>query len=344
VYVNADNILDTTVFYIDSVNGHLVDTVSGAISADITDSVFVLSLEEQHGKGFQTDWRPDVSVKGFGGFDSFAFVTAADNAGPVINTVRNVISNLKNSLTNQVMVTISEPIMWTDGSLLTGKDASKIFTVWTFDTAAQAEIADTNRLKADTVTAIGTDGKFAAFFMTNGLSLSNRDSLAFRTNPASITDQAVAANYPNVNNRKVPVIDTITDTTGTTVPNGKLTIGPNPVKVNVNGGTVKFVQSDNWQSSASNGGTIISFKSQLSANDVVKGYIKVFDVTGNLVAYDENTITMPSTWIPGSSFGIYWSGLNGQGMRVAPGVYRVIINISAKTFKNKFTGNIGIKR
>jgi hypothetical protein len=153
------------------------------------------------------------------------------------------------------------------------------------------------------------------------------------------------ANSPNSNNRRVAVVEVGTGTSS----GGKLDIGPNPTRVNSSyPGQIDFTPvTDDWHSVTANGGVIISFVVPVSvssgSNPDIKGYVKVFDVAGNLVAYDESTISS-SQWTQGTPIGIYWSGKNGQGMRVAPGTYRALVSITAGSAKKKYTGTVGIRR
>jgi hypothetical protein len=131
----------------------------------------------------------------------------------------------------------------------------------------------------------------------------------------------------------------------------KLTIGPNPILPVSGGPRIVFRHDPTARPTArSSGGTVISLNIPNAVKgNVVTGYVKVFDVSGNLVAYDESKFTL-TDWPTDAATGsltpvdIYWSGVNGQGMRVAPGVYKTIVSISTPTFKQKYTGTVGIRR
>jgi hypothetical protein len=184
--------------------------------------------------------------------------------------------------------------------------------------------------------------------MSNGHKLLSGNFMSINTDTLHIIDQASVPNVPNVNNRKVKVA--ILDATQPQTT--KLTIGPNPTSPWSSGPTIKFTYDPNARNTArNNGGTVISFKvPDAVQGDWIQGYVKVFDVTGNLVAYDESKFQLPGSWpadaITGSitPVDLYWSGVNGQGMRAAPGVYRTIVSITTKGTKQKYTGTMGIRK
>jgi hypothetical protein len=60
-----------------------------------------------------------------------------------------------------------------------------------------------------------------------------------------------------------------------------------------------------------------------------KGYVKIYDVIGNVVNYVilNNLLKGANTDSTSVTIDLYWNGANGRGMLVAPGVYRVVAYI-----------------
>ena len=100
----------------------------------------------------------------------------------------------------------------------------------------------------------------------------------------------------------------------------------------------------------------------------VQASVAIYDILGNLVISGKNTRFIYYTsngWMLDNGSGgelvanltgtgnivrpaIYWSGVNGRGMTVAPGVYRVVINLhyagsGKKSYSDqKAIANIGV--
>jgi hypothetical protein len=100
-------------------------------------------------------------------------------------------------------------------------------------------------------------------------------------------------------------------------------------------------------------GTVLTFQiaPPSDSTQTVKGYIKIYDVIGNLVnqANDPDLIHSLPPGIGGSVYDVdlYWNGSNEIGMPVAPGVYRVVIYVEYKEAKynnSRMVTNVGIAR
>jgi hypothetical protein len=66
------------------------------------------------------------------------------------------------------------------------------------------------------------------------------------------------------------------------------------------------------------------------ATGKVKGTLKIYDVVGNTVNWgntDDLFHGVPDNNQTAPSFDFYWNGLNANGMKCSPGVYRVVIYI-----------------
>jgi len=89
--------------------------------------------------------------------------------------------------------------------------------------------------------------------------------------------------------------------------------------------------------------------------EIIDGYLKIYDLVGNLVAQAECKDilrTVPETKYELRDGGIfdydiYWDGHSDRGMRVAPGVYRAILLLDYRhsNFRDKsYVSTIGIGR
>ena len=58
-----------------------------------------------------------------------------------------------------------------------------------------------------------------------------------------------------------------------------------------------------------------------------------------------NILTKAMQETPGSTqnYDVYWNGTNARGMRVAPGVYRVLMYLQRKSGNQKIAGTVGVK-
>ncbi len=166
---------------------------------------------------------------------------------------------------------------------------------------------------------------------------------------AQISD--LYGNLPDANNRKAPV-------TFNSPPAGPIIVSPNPMRhPGTVSGAPNLVIQDNGNNgsdpvSSRGGGVKMTFDVTVpNVHDTgitVQASVAVYDILGNLVISGKNNRFIyynGTQWIldngTGSTSGesvadlvgsgaivrpaIYWSGANGRGMTVAPGVYRVVV-------------------
>jgi hypothetical protein len=325
----------TTVFAIDSVR-----------VADAGNKVFIIYLRDsvnaQNGVNTakapppQTGWRPLLTMNNLAGAAPIVNVKCRDGAGPVIWRVvvnRNKVSDRKQDL---VTIIFSEPIK----SGITGEtfplttQPGSVFNVW--------KSANGTFTKLDTVLAgissfsTMPDALTLTFYMTNAKELFNYDYFNMISDnvTCSISDQAYVgkSNIPLDINQKVRV-----EIQGA---GGTLQVGPNPLIPTIsNGGpdgSVNFKNEPravNWV--RNNGGTI--FRVLISPGQgMVTGYLKIYDVVGNLVnegRQDEDMMkeirdANPNDTSAVYNYDIYWNGTNSQGMKCAPGAYVGIVYLT----------------
>jgi hypothetical protein len=168
------------------------------------------------------------------------------------------------------------------------------------------------------------------FVMSNGQNLTNFNWMNINAATKLLRDQS--GNFPSDLNQKVRV----------EVKNPTVTIqaGPNPAGAttkHVNDGTISFdyLKNNNARSwiKTDNAGTVIAIGNlpipvSLSQKAAVSAYLKIYDVVGNLVNWSAAADIFHNDPLSGGTLpskDIYWNGLNKQGMKVAPGVYRTVV-------------------
>jgi hypothetical protein len=83
----------------------------------------------------------------------------------------------------------------------------------------------------------------------------------------------------------------------------------------------------NWVNS-DRAGIVITIRNLVQPEGAgkVKGTMKIYDVVGNPVTWMASNDLFGAPEMNGrTSMDIYWNGLNNQGMKVAPGIYRAVL-------------------
>ncbi|MGB7567937.1 MAG: hypothetical protein WBM07_08760, partial [Chitinivibrionales bacterium] len=345
---NIDSLINVTynyagtnfTFTVDSIGG--VPSNSGVTSQSATDSVFTIYVSELKNNIPQTAWTPSVTINGLTGTTPVNNVTSVDGAGPVIWSVTKDITSLTNRATDLVSITFSEPIEASDGSDFKNKlstDPSLVFYVWKDSAIAVNGKAVKDTFVLDTILngingfySVSSDGKTVYFYMSNGKDLTSEYYISLKSDSSLIVDLSRALNDPAKTNQKVQV-KVISN-----APN-VLTVGPNPaVPSYAHPGDLTLDYNYNYnarQWAVDGNGTLLSFDVAVStnSNDKITGYIKIYDVVGNLVcgAGDNGTNLIQSSWIGSGTvqhYYIYWNGLNARKTKAAPGVYSAILYLT----------------
>jgi hypothetical protein len=327
-----------------------IDSIGGGINR--TDSVFTLYLREDSSTGKpQTSWTPYLSVATIIGSDTIAAYRTTDGAGPVIWKVTKTIVNTEDRTKDRVTVVFSEKVFnKNDLSFNLADQPQFVFTVWKRNSLGGF---DSVPGVLDTIThfAFILNDSTVQFDMLNGNDLTSNDYLSISTQK-QVKDRA-HLNYPEDNNRKVPVyIQPVPPDRIVTVPNPS---GPTFVRQNAsefyfahNPSARDWVKTDRK-------GTVLTFQIAPPADSTqtVRGYIKIYDVIGNLVneASTDNVISSLNVDKSNSrssyTYDIYWNGSNAKGSKVAAGIYGTYAYITYETpGKSKQTsrliGTIGI--
>jgi hypothetical protein len=300
-----------------------------------TDSIWVIVLKEfETKKTPQTSWTPTLSfdtdtAHGFSG----ANVIAIDGAGPVVWYVEKKVIDLNDRKKDAVYVHMSEPVLRAvDRNSLRNIDIpSDIFSVWEkgpfqTDKYYPLNIFDNIPYCIDII-----KDSLIIFKTTNGKDLTARHFVNINIDKMFITDKTDRSNQPVIDNQKVPVV-----VRG--LPTKKVIPFPNPsvstfrrVKPGVFN-AVHEPQARKWVF-ADNAGTILTFNLLIPENGIkVSCNTIIYDAIGNRVIdtyNDDLTSSLPPNVQNNQSTSydvdIYWNGSNAEGMRVAPGVYKVII-------------------
>ncbi|HUI91243.1 MAG TPA: fibro-slime domain-containing protein, partial [Chitinivibrionales bacterium] len=219
--VNGDGLLDEVVLYFDrkvtlpSDSNFVatiglsygsvvfkVDSIGGGVGR--TDSVFTLYLREDSSTGKpQTAWTPSLSIAGIVGADTIEGFRTTDGAGPVIWKVTKTIGNTEDRTQDRVTVTFSEKIFDKDGaSFKLSNIPGLVFTVWKRNSSGGY---DSVPGVLDSILHFATllNDSTLQFDMLNGKDLTSNEYLSISID-SQVTDQA-HKNYPDDNNRKVPV-------------------------------------------------------------------------------------------------------------------------------------------
>ncbi len=341
-------------------------------------TTWVVSLNNKH-YNFQTGWMPNITLSGIlpAGIGDTS-ITALDGAGPVISrVVKQKLSNAGYTQ-DQVTVTFSEPIR----QILANSKAyspSSLFDVWSRDSTSGgiAYVRDSATLGGISSFSLVPDDSQVVFLMVNDTNLTLGHYLSIDSANAFSGGAPIVSDYygnqPDANNRKAPL-------TFNAPPAGPVIVAPNPMRHpgGAKGGGSSLQIQDNSNSGASpvttnnGGGVQMTFDVPVpdtgDTKVTVQASVAIYDILGNLVISGKNTrfiyYTSNGWMLDNGSSGepvanlvgtgsivrpaIYWSGVNGRGMTVAPGVYRVVVNLhyagsGKKSYSDqKAVANIGV--
>lgn len=310
---------------------------------------YAFFLREQHTPAPQSAWMPQVTVKDLPGVEN-GTVTAADGCPPVIwRVIKYSVSEDRTQDT--VKVFMSEKVKATKGSAFTiVKQPSQAFYVW--DSSGTVRL-DTMLNGINSFYNIVNDS-ILIFVMINGHNLTNANWMNIQADNLPLCDKN--GNFPTIQNQKVRVEIFNNQIV-------KIQVGPNPAgptTKRVPDGMIYFDYQHNSAAlswiKADRAGTVITFGNlpvpgQASQKAAVTAYLKIYDVVGNLVNWSTARNIFENDPVTGGIVpqkNIYWNGLNKEGMKVAPGVYRTVVYIDyhgAGGIRNvKMITKIGIAR
>ena len=283
-------------------------------------STYLLKFGEQVTTQLQTSWRPYFDISGSSAVGDTVQIATADGAGPVIATVTKDVSN------NLVKVVLSEKVLNVSGNDMQVTDSPAL----TFDIYSKNDDGTFTELSLlDSITnftpPITADSIFY-FYQYKEYDLSTYHYLNLEAQPSVVQD--FLFNKPNVDNRKVQI-----------KPTGQkqeILIAPNPTSssfLHTSPGSLQLNSSKNHVNWARDKqGALI--RVMLTPDSMMSATIKIYDMVGNLVAWAHQDdflayLKATNSLVDQEDVSVYqldhyWNGSNQQGMKVAPGLYRVV--------------------
>lgn len=271
----------------------------------------------------QTSWNLFLSISGFGDVNEVYKMPTKDGAPPVVWEVKKITKSSKH-IEDTVKIKLTEPILGGEGaqfSLFSVPDS--VFNVYVRE----------------------SDGSFTAVPLFNGIpnfkSISNkRDQLVLvMTNGEDLTGSHWVnikyenmplrdsdGNFPDHMNQKVNVRVEGIGIEVTPVPNPM-----SPGYYFYNSSEIQLWHNPNASNWAKTVGTDLILKLVAPGpGDSVSAYLKIYDVVGNLVNYQNTNDLMKDfpTNVTDSTtiveIEIYWNGAAKNGMLASPGVYKYV--------------------
>lgn len=367
-YNFADNI--TVQYQGTSLSNFDIDTVTSANGTG-TDSAFTVHLREDstlQGGAPQTGWLPQISITNAPDIAE-GTDTCEDGAGPVIWSVVKTVTSAGDRTSDKVTVTFSEDI--NDDEFRNSYLPGLTFEVWPDRTTENP--LDSILIGIDHFENVSSNQ--LVFFMANGSDLTYYHLVSIKADlPAGTADTTSfisdqIGNLPNTTNKRVKVQI-----------NGKMddiVVGPNPFSPSfeIDDENIFTVvtpgQAEQWAND--HGAAIyvpiylpdsLNLKELDKKNSGLYIMVRVYDAIGNMTycsGYNGNNnntcekerVKIPDSWEPGmqTRLELYWNGIiidkNNRRRKAAPGVYRIIIELTDKSGQlqdQRHMGNIGVKR
>ncbi len=386
---------NVSVVYTDPTSGAVTNFIVQSITpvniVNDTTSTFIVYLQDnvKASNGIlepanaipETSWRPLISISGIDGALAITNQKCQDGAAPVIWRVVVTRNDASDRTKDVVTVTFSEPIATIQGNEFLINSASPSLVFYTWKDTAGILVPDTillaciNYPKYPCINGFSKiiDASTVQFTMSNNMTIFDYNYFNIRI-PPQIGDQANTAgagNLPDSNNQRVQA-----QINGVVAP---LVVGPNPA-------TPTFLKPNGGLTPSNPDPSVIDFKNDPTATQFIKqngngtvlritispgdsgrvtGYLKIYDVVGNLVnsaskdgANDNLMQELTNYYGTGSNkdttgnynYDIYWDGVNAKGMKVAPGVYHAFMYLTTYNRlgtivnKSRQQGIVGIRR
>ncbi len=229
------------------------------------------------------------------------------------------------------MITLSEKILKADGTNFQVDNLpDMVFNIYELvgtDTTDE-ESFDTLHNYLSTVQSF-TDAKDSILVFVTTSELGTNHYVNLKTFPHAVIDRQ-AHNAPDPNNRKV-------NFTLGNEPFEEAVPFPNPGSGDPN--LVPPGKFEPWHNpnaithiKGGGKGLVIQFPTYVPHRDsgVVKAQMKIYDLAGNLVHSEKSDDLLRDSKLNAESrsytqINVYWNGYNSKGMKVAPGIYRMVI-------------------
>ncbi|MBN1308533.1 MAG: fibro-slime domain-containing protein [Chitinispirillaceae bacterium] len=319
----------TNIFYNVSINERVTFQPDSLTRSDSMTYVLHFSEVSTRPDCSQTSWILYFDLYGTATIENLQQQATTDGAGPVI---WEVVKNVEN---NKVRVELSEEVKNINGNTLKTSDMPiAAFNVY------RAIVDPEGRITFDTITIpildniLGFDeihDSTLIFTMSNGQDLSPSHLMNLEVLPPLLQDQKF--NEPHLENvmRRVKLVGQV----------DSLKIAPNPTRADfshIGPGTVTLKHSDeHWQWARRSEGALIRVTVTLDTTmgASMSAGLKIYDVIGNLVNYAyeadfmyylKNVCKCLDNQKEASVYilDLYWNGSNRSGMKVSPGIYKVV--------------------
>jgi hypothetical protein len=293
-----------------------------------------------------------ASVNGF---------TVTDGAGPVIWSIVKTISSPSDRTQDKVTVTFSEPIGTNGNDFTKALPPAGVFRVWEMQVDANGDTTYTEVTGILTGIAeffkVENNGLSVSFYMSNGKDLTTRDylNIVFDSSGRLTDKNPPLVNGPVRDNQRVEVIVR-------SEPAREILVVPNPsvpTFVRQRPGELHLENQPNARQwvRLDGGGTVMTFRIAPATGEKVTGYLKIYDVIGNVVFSVDSSKSqggiVPPSWASSDSsahdYDIYWNGSNSKGTKVAAGVYQAMLYLkytdqAGNARNTKLLGRVGITK
>ncbi|MBN1981906.1 MAG: hypothetical protein JW795_10255, partial [Chitinivibrionales bacterium] len=341
-----------------------VDSVSEAPFGDGVK--WYLYLNEQksiiESKEPQTAWTPVLTIDDFDSIAPVKYDTCRDGAAPVIWSIVKKVIDPFDKKKDEVTITLSEYFYNYNGSafLNAAPQPAAVLNVWT--------VVNGDTIRIDSIFAginqfSDQRQDWMSFTMSNGQDLNNYHLVNLDHINGYVADEH--GMIPHSKNQKVRV-----QVEGAP---GKMVVGPVPVIPTLQYHTMfkdKPLEVIHPQKAGdmikTYGGTTINFEVQLAIDQngmiirdeqhKVQAHLSIFDVAGNLVytRFNKNNILNEdiyreqfNTDSPNGvkqTLTFFWGGDTDTGMKVAPGVYRILLYLQYNNKKTRLDKTIAVGR
>lgn len=353
--VSTTNFLDVTTKLSTIRYGNIRFVPDSVTFSTLNPNVFTIHFKEDSSKNLpQTGWSIEYNIVA-----STTIATtkayAADGAGPVI---WSVVSNVAN---HNVRVSLSEKVKNVSNSSMAITDnPSLTFHLYVKDVTTKEMILKDPLLRVVTTFSNVADSVLT-FTLPDSIQLSEHHYMNLRVMVAG-SDTAMVQDY----SKNLPHIDNIKRQVKLEGQKQEMQIGPNPTSPNfehTNPGVLELKHDPYaWKYASEGKGTMINVT--FTPDQLMSATLKIHDMVGNLVQSvyipdymkylrdtksleKNNNDSTGQVYAATYTISIYWNCSNKHGMKVSPGIYRVVFVID---YKNsllqdiKFTEVIGVQK
>ncbi|NLW30875.1 MAG: fibro-slime domain-containing protein [Fibrobacter sp.] len=284
---------------------------------------YSLIFSEIKNKIPQTSWNLFISISGFGDVNEVYRMPTRDGAPPVVWEVKKITKSSKH-VEDTVKIKLTEPILGGEGaqfSLFSVPES--VFNVYVRENDGSFTVIPLFE-GIPNFKSISSKQDQLVLIMTNGKDLTGSHWVNIKYENMPLRDSD--GNFPDHMNQKVNV----------KVEGSGITVDPVPNPMSpgyyfYNSSEIQLWHNPNARQWAKTVGTdLIVTLVAPAPGDSVSAYLKIYDVVGNLVNYQNTNDLMKDfpTNVTDSTtiveIEIYWNGAAKNGMLASPGVYKYV--------------------